>query len=112
MSKAKTAARLAMAYAQVVFPDDAVGMSKHTIDSVTHISDCSTGSHKYIPADVLNRHLGLPQNAGVFGYVRFDDGSYILQTCSHGLAVWDGGDAVPELIRPIEATPAGRITTP
>lgn len=101
MSKAKNAALLAVAYAQAAFPNDAIGMSKYTIRNVLYIvggDNYSEGTAKYIPKDELNKALGLPDGAGVFGYVRFDDGTYVLETCSNGLAVWGGADTVPELI--------------
>lgn len=52
----------------------------------------SSGSHKYIPTERLNKELEYPQGAGVFGYFRFSDGSYLLRTCDGPLAVWSGKD--------------------
>jgi hypothetical protein len=49
------------------------------------------GSHKYIPADRLTADLGEPAGAGVFGYWRMKDGSYLLRTCRGPLAWWSGG---------------------
>lgn len=95
--KAKTAALMVQAYATACFPDDGIGFEKHCLDNFLYVGDyVSQGSHKYVPTERLNDQLKLPQGAGIFGYVKFDDGSYILQTCSNGLAVWAGGDAVPE----------------
>ena len=48
------------------------------------------GSHKYIPADKLTADLGEPERAGVFGYWRMHDGSYILRTSRGPLATWSG----------------------
>lgn len=50
----------------------------------------SSGTHKYIPTHKLNEDLGLRQGAGVFGYYRFKDGSYLLMTCDGPLAYWSG----------------------
>lgn len=48
------------------------------------------GSHKYIPAAKLTEDLGEPQGAGVFGYWKMYDGSYLLRTCNGRLAHWSG----------------------
>jgi len=56
------------------------------------------GSHKYIPADELDKMLGTPPGAGVFGYVKFSDKSYVLRLCGGQLASWSGDIAEsPEL---------------
>lgn len=57
------------------------------------VQDC--GSFKYIPTDRLNADLGLPNDAGIFGYVRFTDESYLLQTCDGPLAIWSGAETPP-----------------
>ena len=49
-----------------------------------------SGSHKYIPADRLTDDLGMEQGAGVFGYVKLYDDSYVLKTCNGPLAYWSG----------------------
>jgi hypothetical protein len=48
------------------------------------------GSHKYIPADKLSQDLGEQAGAGVFGYWKMKDGSYVLRTCKGKLAYWSG----------------------
>src|SRR5687768_12598592 len=50
------------------------------------------GSHKYIPADRLTEELGMEKGAGVFGYWKMADGSYLLRTCEGRLAFWSGND--------------------
>ena len=50
------------------------------------------GSHKYIPADKLTPDLGESEGAGVFGYWKMYDNSYILRTCRGPLAYWSGKD--------------------
>jgi hypothetical protein len=59
------------------------------------------GSHKYIPTYMLNPILGLRDGSGVYGYAKFDDGSYLLFS-SHtepgkGLAWWDGNNSDPKV---------------
>ena len=59
-----------------------------------NLLDCfdiqSQGSHKYIPAEQLDAALGLPAGAGIYGYVKFADGSYVLRLCDGRLASWSG----------------------
>lgn len=57
------------------------------IDVFDHVGG---GSHKYIPADRLTEDLGMPKGAGVYGYWRMQDGSYLLRTCPGPLAYWSG----------------------
>lgn len=47
------------------------------------------GTHKYIPADRFTQELGEPEGAGVYGYWRMYDGSYLLRTCRGPLAWQD-----------------------
>lgn len=98
MSKAKTAAEFVKCYAEAKFGKYAIQMSKYVVDYLTFADIKDSGSHKYIPADDLSAKLGQPADAGVYGYVMFQDGSYILLTCHAGIAWWDGGDAEPELV--------------
>lgn len=110
--KAKVAAMMACNSAKVRFPDDADGMAKMEMDffamaGVLKYTD--SGSHKYIPTEDLNEALGLRQGGGVFGYYKFEDGSYVLMTCSNGLAVWDGTAAgKPEFWKASEPVPPVR----
>lgn len=88
--QAMTAARLINAFCQVTWPDD-TGMASTIASGWTACFNItSTGTHKYIPTAAINTLLGLPQGAGVWGYNRFADGSYLLLTCDGPLAVWDG----------------------
>lgn len=48
------------------------------------------GSHKYIPADKLTDDLGMERGAGVYGYWKMSDGSYLLLTCRGPVAYWSG----------------------
>ena len=51
-----------------------------------------SGSHKYIPSDKLSQDLGEPLGAGVYGYLKMYDDSYVLMTCNGRLAHWSGKD--------------------
>lgn len=59
-------------------------------DMIDAFDIISSGSHKYIPASMLNEKLGLPQGAGVYSYFLFKDKSYLLLTCEGPLAYWSG----------------------
>jgi hypothetical protein len=87
MSYAKQAVKMLNAYAS------GIGINANTIFSFEML-DCfdivDQGSHKYIPSDELTKMLGLPVGAGVYGYVKFSDGSYVLRLCSGQLASWSG----------------------
>lgn len=98
--KAKMVARFILAYTKHVWPDDYVQMAKTGAPDYVgrYFSPTDAGSHKYIPADRLTADIGAKQGSGVFGYAKFDDGSYLLYTCFHGLAVWDGTDARAEVV--------------
>lgn len=98
MSKAQMAAEFVKAMCLMKFPEDAKGMSKLVVDWLTFANIKDSGSHKYVPKDRLNAELGLPEGAGVFGYVMFEDNSYILKTCRDGIAHWDGGESKPQLV--------------
>jgi len=78
------------------FADDWQKMETYCVDWLASI-DAATdaGSHKYIPTERLNGQLGLRQGAGVYGYRKYADGSYLLLTCDNGLAHWDGTEASP-----------------
>lgn len=95
MSYAKCAVLMLNAYAKTI------GVKAERIFSFEML-DCfdftQHGSHKYIPSDELNKMLGLPQGAGIYGYVKFGDGSYVLRLCGGELASWSGDLAeTPEL---------------
>lgn len=102
MSKAKMAAEFVKAMSLMKFPDNPKGMSKFVADWLTFAEISDSGSHKYIPEKKLNEELGLPEGAGVYGYIQFADHSYLLLTCRDGIANWDGGDAKPELAFPAD----------
>ena len=95
MSYAKCAVMMLNAYAKQI------GVGADPIFSFEML-DCfdivGQGSHKYIPSDELTVMLGLPAGAGVYGYVKFSDGSYVLRLCGGTLASWSGDIAEsPEL---------------
>lgn len=98
MSNARMASEFVKHFANAVFPNDAKGMSKHVVDYLTFADIKDRGTHKYIPADELSAKLGLPEGAGVYGYIRFQDCSYILLTCHAGIAHWDGEGHDPVLV--------------
>ncbi len=50
------------------------------------------GTHKYIPSDKLTVDLGEPKGAGVYGYWKMADNSYLLLTCNGRLAYWNGDE--------------------
>lgn len=52
----------------------------------------SLGSYKYIPSDRLTADLEERQGAGVYGYWKMYDDSYVLLTCDGRLAHWSGKD--------------------
>ena len=83
---AQTAVSLINAYAA------SIGMKSETVAKI--VSECfdivDEGSHKYIPSDTLSEQLGLPSNAGVYGYTKFADGSYLLKLCDFRIAWWSG----------------------
>lgn len=88
---ANLAGQFCLAIAMKTFPDDATKMSTLCVDWLASIDNAtSAGSHKYVPTKELNVALGLPDGAGVYGYRRYPDGSYLLLTCSNGLACWSG----------------------
>jgi len=98
MCYAKTAAEMFNVYCAVAFaaegPDRAMAMAStmangEYIDAFDHQGG---GSHKYIPADRLTDDLDQPRGAGVFGFWRMKDGSYLLRTCEGRLAWWTGKD--------------------
>lgn len=100
MSAAQIAAMLVHAYCRQTWPEPL----RHQKDSAQMASTVlcggfldvfdfkSFGTHKYIPKDKLNADLGEPEGAGVFGYLRMHDDSYVLQTCDGRLATWSGKD--------------------
>lgn len=85
-------AQLVIAYCAHNFPKDSLGMEKHQANSLagSRLIDCTCGTHKYVPKEKLNADLGLKDGEGVYGYARFQDGSYCLMTCMNGIAVWSG----------------------
>lgn len=102
---ALVAAELIHAYCKVKFPPQEGSSSKAygnymattvangpLIDAFDHVGG---GSHKYIPTTRLNADLSYPDGAGVFGYWKMKDGSYLLRTCEGPLAVWSGKDDEP-----------------
>lgn len=94
---AKIAARYISAYCREVFKEDKEDPSEmethmangELIDVFDHSGG---GTHKYIPADRLTEELGMPKGAGVFGYWKMADNSYLLRTCPGRLACWSGKD--------------------
>lgn len=93
MSNAQMAAEFIQAFSKSRWPNDAVRMETGTADYLHSFADiASSGSHKYIPADKLSKDIGAEEGSGVYGYMMFRDGSYLLKTCCHGVAVWEGGD--------------------
>lgn len=104
MSKALFFGMHVVAYCQIVWPNDP-GMAATQVDvSAMSFADfIDSGSHKYIPAERLTEELGMVKGSGVYGYLKFSDGSYILKCCDGRLAHWDGGDRKPQIIGPIES---------
>lgn len=103
MSHARMAMEFCRAISEKRFPDDARNMERFCVDWLASIDAAvDSGSHKYIPVEKLNAALGVPDGAGVFGYRKYADGSYLLMTCNTGLAYWDGGDSVPTFGRESE----------
>jgi hypothetical protein len=96
MSAAAIAGRLLHAYCTVTWPNDEnPKRMASTIANGSYIDvfdHQGGGSHKYIPADRLTDDLGEPRGAGVYGYWKMFDGSYLLRTCDGRLAHWDGTD--------------------
>ena len=91
---AKTASRMITAYCRALFDKDPDKMGStmangSLIDAFDHKG---YGSHKYIPTERLNDDLGLPQDAGVYGFWTMKDDSYLLLTCTGELACWSGKD--------------------
>lgn len=101
MCKARIAIIYVHAYCQQQWPGEGPTEGRNMASTVLTGSFLDvfdhkgTGSHKYIPADRLTKELGLPEGAGVFGYVKMYDDSYILQTCGGALAYWSGKDDEP-----------------
>jgi hypothetical protein len=92
MIAAKIAAEMLHAWARTKFEDLPAEMAStiangEIIDVFDHQGG---GSHKYIPADRLTQDLGEPLGAGVYGYWKMYDDSYLLRTCDGRLAYWDG----------------------
>lgn len=89
---AKMAAEYIGAWCREVFEKDPETMETHMANG--SMIDCfdhkGYGSHKYIPADLLTNQLGMPRGAGVYGYWKMGDDSYLLLTCGGRLAYWSG----------------------
>lgn len=111
MSQARFFGMHVVAYCQIVWPNDP-GMAKSQVDvSAMSFADfIESGSHKYIPADRLTEELGMRKGSGVFGYLKFSDGSYLLKCCNGLLASWAGDETKPEIIGPITASEFQRKT--
>lgn len=104
MSAARIAAGYINAWCRLTFAPDAKRTELRSKDGEEMASTMANGSmidafdhtgsgtHKYIPADRLTQELGEPLGAGVYGYWRMYDGSYLLRTCRGPLAYWDGPD--------------------
>ena len=84
---ATAAVTLLNAYAEKIGVKPQVLFSGNLLDC---FDIAGQGSHKYIPEDRLNAAMGLPSGAGVFGYVKFADNSYVLRLCDGRLASWSG----------------------
>lgn len=84
---ASAAVTLLNAYAEKVGVKPQVLFSGNLLDC---FDIAGQGSHKYIPEDALNSALGLPSGAGVFGYVKFSDCSYVLRLCDGRVIAWSG----------------------
>lgn len=97
MSAARIAAMYVGAYCRETFDRDPDGMQSMVLNGgFADVFDHeSSGSHKYIPADRLSEQLGMRPGAGVYGYWRMYDGSYILRTCRGPLAIWSGREEDP-----------------
>ena len=98
MPYAQTAANYINAYCCMEFPKEhRAGIASTlanggAIDAFDHVGH---GTHKYLPAERLTAELGEPQGAGVYGYWKMADGSYLLLTCRGPLAWWSGQDGDP-----------------
>jgi hypothetical protein len=97
MSAAKIAALYVHAWCRQTFPpkddrDRSVNMASTVLTGgFLDVFDFKDhGTHKYIPTERLNSELGFEQGAGVYGYVKMHDGSYLLMTCDGPLATWSG----------------------
>jgi hypothetical protein len=93
MCYAKVASAMLNAWCRQKWPEDKNADMASTmgngplIDAFDHKGG---GSHKYIPADKLTADLDQPQGAGVFGYWKMGDDSYLLRTSAGPLAWWSG----------------------
>lgn len=91
MSYASVAVTLMQAYAKERFPDDWRNMARVTFAG--NFRDAfdikEQGTHKYIPADTWNATLELPEDSGIYSYMKLGDDSFVLLTCCNGLAVLD-----------------------
>lgn len=102
MSYAEQAANYIHAYCRQIWP--AEKRLSHHSDSAQMAStmangemiDCfdhsGGGSHKYIPSERWTIDLGEKIGAGVYGYWKMKDGSYLLRTCNGRLAYADNYD--------------------
>lgn len=77
-----------------LFPDKGASMASTMFNgSIADVFDSKErATHKYIPAERLTQDLGEARGAGVYGYCKMWDGSYVLLTCNGRLAHWTGGD--------------------
>jgi hypothetical protein len=94
MSAAQIAACYIHAWCRETWPDKGAEMASTVANgSMMDVFDHKGyGSHKHIPADRLTTDLGEAIGAGVFGYWKMYDDSYLLRTCNGRLAHWDGTD--------------------
>lgn len=94
MSAAKIAAMLIHAHCRATWPDSGAEMGSTILNGAfLDVFDFKgSGSHKYVPDERLTADLGEPKGAGVYGYVRMYDDSYVLKTCKGPLAIWSGKD--------------------
>jgi hypothetical protein len=98
MTQAITAAQLVQTYCRTIFPNDPLEMECIVAQHLRVFKVVSSGSHKYIPADKLSKDIGAEPGSGVYGYEKMEDGSFMLYTCCHGLAVWDGKEDSPAYV--------------
>jgi len=100
---AKVAAMYVKAYCMAVFGSEPEAMESTMCrgEFLDAFDIVGTGSHKYIPKEMLNNDLNLPDGAGVYGYAKFSDDSYLLFTCPGKVAYWSGkpeeGAAWPQI---------------
>ena len=94
MSIAYTAAMAIAATCKAMWPDGHETMQSNWAEHMAaHFDGASYASHKYLPGGLeeSNAYLNLPSGAGLYGFWKFSDGTWLGLTCGGRVTVCDSG---------------------